>query len=46
MNRTKLWLIMIKQGKVKCNNSSVNQQYNVLLSIIVNGQENDSRMVI
>ena len=28
------------------NNSSVNQQYNVILSITVNGQENESRMVI
>jgi len=28
------------------NTSSVNQQYNVILSITVNGQENESRMVI
>jgi len=28
------------------NNSSVNQQHNVILSITVNGQENESRMVI
>jgi len=28
------------------NNGSVNQQYNVILSITVNDQENESRMVI
>jgi len=40
------FVFFVGGGGNEVNNSSVNRQHNVILSITVNGEENESRVVI